>query len=336
MRPVVLKFSIYLLNVVFLAALCGSVYLVFFTKKAEIDPPSLRIGTNFVSSQNFPSLVGYSQADLNSLVKVFATPVVAAATESEEANEKTEDENGDVTELDKLVVIGVIFDSTVPEDSCAVLFDMQTGEQINVFTGDVYKGWTLDKVLDRITIMLVKGDVSQKVVKTRVSPTKDQPKVAVNSGSNTPASRGINRGTSSLPSSNNRSKTTRQPTRPKRNYNNQAVNGRIKKSISKRALKDLIKQKNKLMGEVYAKPFLDKGKPIGMQVTTIAENSQLNQFGLQPGDIVTSWNGQPIVSEADCYRIMREYENNVDSLPAKNEIIVIRNGQRVVLDVDLK
>ncbi len=96
------------------------------------------------------------------------------------------------------------------------------------------------------------------------------------------------------------------------------------------------KDRDKYIQQVFAKPFYEAGRPIGMEVTKIEQNSPLRYFGIQPGDVILNWNGQVINSEKKCYEIMNQYSGNINSVPNSNNITLIRNGTKVNLTIDLR
>jgi type II secretory pathway component PulC len=233
------------------------------------------------------------------------------------------------------VVIGVIYDTEAPEDSVAIIFDRETGKQENLFVGDEYKGWKFESVKDRVTVVLVKGEERREIGKTT-----DKAVVASASAGSQPQP-GPNNPGKALPGANNPSglnpnqpggRNPKQPTNPNSNV---VTPSNEKKTIPRSFIEQLNKNRDQYIQQVFAKPYYEAGRPIGMEVVKIDQQGPLRYFGIQQGDVILTWNGQTINSEAKCYDLMKQY-NDVRTIPNQNNIVLIRNGQRVNLNIELR
>ncbi|MDZ7816309.1 MAG: hypothetical protein U5N86_10015 [Planctomycetota bacterium] len=338
MRIRLLQITVFSLAFVLAGALCGSVYYCFFTDRiatADIE------GISNVSIPQPPPVKGQSglsQPDIESLGNLFSQDEPAPKADTPPEGEGEDEE---VKSIDDLVVIGVIYDPDDDTECVAIVYDLVTSEQINLFDGDEYKGWKLHKVEDRVTVLLAKGETIRRVTKiddlseiadTAVAsnqPSKPQPRAVNSQGRPVPRYASGNSAKSPDTHRNTRSSGGSSST-------SSANSDQYNKTFRKSELKRLVRRKAQLMKEVYAKPFYDKGKPIGMKVISIARNSELNRFGIKPGDIILEWNGDKINSEKKCYDLLNTYENNIDSLPPQNQVVLLRNGTKQVLNINLR
>lgn len=70
--------------------------------------------------------------------------------------------------------------------------------------------------------------------------------------------------------------------------------------------------------------------PAGVQVVRVAPNSPAEQVGLQPGDLITGFNGQPVRTSADLTRFLYLARPNQTV-----ELVLLRQGDAVRLRVTL-
>ncbi len=337
MRGRGLKILLILVDLVLIAALAGEVWALS-NGKVKMRVPAALQGvemSRFVPSRNHRYL---TQADLTLVAKALS-PEPVKAVEPVKGGEETASGSKEISELGDLVVIGVILDTESPSDSIAVLYDKKSGEQENLFVGDEYKGWKLVKVIDRLTVLLERDGERKEVKKADDVLAL----LASSSGSGGAAAAAGRPGTHrSAPASRIPSRTTPTGYRGGRSPFGTPAAGRttrprnIVRNINREFLRRLAKTYDKRIQEVYAKPFIVNGRSIGMKVTRIDPKSPLMTFGIQPGDIIKSWNGIPITSERQCLELAAKYRNNVNAIPQRNEVVVIRNGTEIRMTVNLR
>jgi type II secretory pathway component PulC len=331
MRGTGLRYLLIFLDIVALGAIAGAVYLCFFTPKLNADVPQPVIQS--ISIPQIPTRsVGFT-ADEASAFAAFAggkrSSDIAPVTNPGEAPKTVLD-----IELEKIEVRATAEDTESPADSFCCIRDTETSEQKMLFVGDEYKGWKLIRVKGTNAVFAYKGE--EKALEL----TKE-PLVAANTGPVNPNM--PNQGNPGNPNNPNNPNAWQNPNNPgnrgpnsNTGANQPKTNAPIRREINRSFLKDLSNKADKVIQDVYAKPFVVNGKAIGMQVQSIVPNSPLNSFGIMPGDIIKTWNGQQINSEPRCYEILKQYRNNIDSVPASNEVIIIRNGQEIRLNINLR
>ncbi|GAB4161511.1 MAG: hypothetical protein Kow00107_09210 [Planctomycetota bacterium] len=336
MRGKGLKIFIIFLDLVFIAAVAGAVYFVFFTDKLKIDVPDPVKGMTVGRTSTTMGRVGLTDVDLKLFAEVFQSqrpengePAAVNVDNSANAEEET-------TSVDNLVVIGVIYDTEAPEDSVAIIFDRESGKQENLFVGDEYKGWKFDSIKDRITVIFVKGEERKEVTKTKDNVVASAAGAGPQPGAVNPNKPGA--GNPYNPSGlNPRSNPVNRDQRgsSKQGSSNTIVPSNQKKTIPRSFIEQLSKNRDQYLQQVFAKPFYEAGRAIGMEVVKLDTNGPLKYFGVQQGDIILTWNGETINSEKKCYDLMNQY-NDPKTIPAQNNIVLIRNGTRVNLSIELR
>ena len=333
MRGRGLKAILIFLDLVFLAALIGAVYFVFIDKRFKSKREDILKNKTVVSVLHKNRQKTVNQGEIVRISKVLdPAPIAKAEPTTATGNEEEKKEE---TEIENLIVFGVIY-SSISKYSSAIIFDKETNEQLNLFIGEEHKGWKLVKVIDRLTVLLAKDGVEKEVKKSEDVSAM----LSASAPNGAPAN--------ANPSGNNVRPPTRPGVRPnpwKRSAVNKQPNTHTntttrpasqKRTISRAFLRQIASKFDQHYQEVYAKPFVVNGRSIGMQVSKLDRNSQLNAFGIQRGDIIKTWNGMPITSERQCLDLMNKYRKNVNSIPATNNVTVIRNGREIKMTIQLR
>jgi general secretion pathway protein C len=101
--------------------------------------------------------------------------------------------------------------------------------------------------------------------------------------------------------------------------------------ISKDFVRDSMNDLTKIMSTVRIKPYIKDGKSQGFQISQIKEGSLLKTMGFQDEDVITSVNGQAILSPEDA---MKLYKTLKDS--SLFSITVVRKNQPLTLNYKVR
>ncbi|MEW6664823.1 MAG: type II secretion system protein GspC [Thermodesulfobacteriota bacterium] len=102
---------------------------------------------------------------------------------------------------------------------------------------------------------------------------------------------------------------------------------KISKDFVRNSMNDLAK----IMSTMRVRPFIKDGKPQGFQISRLKEGSLVKTMGFEDGDIITSVNGQNILSPEDA---MKLYNTLKDS--SFFSITIIRKNQPVTLNYKVR
>ncbi len=327
-----LKVLIILFDIVLLLALAAAVYFSYFDKRYSVKVPDVLAEASITVPRALNNQAGLSGTQIERISTVLS-PIKVEKVEPGKTDPNS-DTKESKTELDNLIVLGVIEDKSAPEDSCAILYDKEDNKQENLYVGDEYKGWKLKQVIDRVTVLLERNGEEKTIKKT-------DEKVAMVTGAAKP---GVPNPNPNMPGMNNpANRFPNQPNNPNMpnnpavaNPNAPARTTNVTRNIRREFLKELSSSFDARMQEVYAKPFVVNGRSVGMQVSRIDPKSPLMAFGVQQGDVIKSWNGIPITSEKQALDIAAKYRQNVDAIPSANEITVLRGGTEIRLNIQLR
>ncbi|MDZ7816310.1 MAG: hypothetical protein U5N86_10020 [Planctomycetota bacterium] len=293
-------------------ALAGTVWLVFFTSKLEVSLGDVLDRVEVPRESTIRANTGFSEADLKALEDVFGADKTTGNTPVDESEQPDQPEQ--TVQVEDIMVIGVIYDPADPADSMAIILDKSSGEQQNIFVGDTYKGWTFEKAIDRVTILLAKGDVKKKI---RKAEKEDITSSENPNGSNKPAPAATPRNIARTPSG----------ARP---------SPRQRRSMPRAYFKQQAKSQGAYDSRATVEVFYEKGRPAGIEIVNLEGASILKYFGLQPGDIVRSWNGRTMTTPNLFDATVKRYWTNVDAMPKDNVIEVVRRGHEVTLELVLR
>jgi general secretion pathway protein C len=101
-------------------------------------------------------------------------------------------------------------------------------------------------------------------------------------------------------------------------------------SISGQQMDEAMQDVNTLMRQVRIRPYFENGRPGGLMLSGIRDESIFSEMGLESGDIIKSINGRQIRSVEDA---MTFYENMQSS--GEVELEIERNGNSQILSVQI-
>ncbi|TMA26743.1 MAG: hypothetical protein E6J87_21830 [Deltaproteobacteria bacterium] len=61
-----------------------------------------------------------------------------------------------------------------------------------------------------------------------------------------------------------------------------------------------------LLGQAHVLPKFEDDQVVGLEVSAIQAGSLFDEIGLEDGDVITEWNGEPIDSQAKTAKILQE------------------------------
>jgi general secretion pathway protein C len=87
---------------------------------------------------------------------------------------------------------------------------------------------------------------------------------------------------------------------------------------------------NQLMQQAKVRPYFKDGKPSGLLLTHIRQNSIFTELGLQSGDVVKGVNGKEIKSVDDALEFYKNLRNS-----SSVQLEIERRGQTKSLSYDI-
>ena len=327
-----MKVILILADVLLIAGLAGAIYIVFYTEQLHktlpqttqtgitiMQPAARTSGLGDMDVNKISSLLGGKRTSAIQPVKNGPDGAAVLAT----------------VDLDKFEVRAVALDTEEPAMTMCTIRDTESGDQINLFVGDEYKGWKFIRAKGQVAIFSSDGKEKEMLlctVQIASANAPQNPNGMPNQPNGIPNQPGVN------PNQPNQPRVPNGGANPNQPGNRPGIRQptSVRREIRREYIRELAGKADKLMNDVYVSPFVSNGKSIGMKINSIAPNSPLNAFGFQPGDIVKSWNGTPITNEKQLFDIYNKYKNNVDTVPGTNEVIIIRQGQEIRLNINLR
>lgn len=88
---------------------------------------------------------------------------------------------------------------------------------------------------------------------------------------------------------------------------------------------------NELMKQARIRPHFQDGKPAGLVITRIQDNSIFSEMGLENGDVIVGVDGNPIQSVDDALQL---YQGMKESSGVKLQIV--RQGQEQAIEYQIQ
>jgi general secretion pathway protein C len=102
-------------------------------------------------------------------------------------------------------------------------------------------------------------------------------------------------------------------------------------SIEREEINNSLQNINQLMSQVKVRPHFKDGKPDGLLLSHVQQNSIFKDMGLQNGDIVKGVNGKEIQSVDDALKF---YDNLKSS--ASVELQIERQGEQLSINYQIE